>query len=156
MSKDICPVCISEQDEFENHHVIWRYQGGTDDPVNILRVCNSCHGLITRGNKKDRIPRDMMCVAYKLAEHGLEFIRKSGASGDSPLGALLLEISNGVSEEDADRLLKHCGMEMYFTYHKIISGKIPHDDKWYEEGTKVTPINTLILGRIVPGLDQLQ
>jgi 5-methylcytosine-specific restriction endonuclease McrA len=33
----------------EVHHVIWRYNGGTDDPSNLMTVCPNCHDLIHHG-----------------------------------------------------------------------------------------------------------
>ena len=58
---EFCPVCQTEQAEFDKHHVVWRMNGGSDDPINKLRVCKSCHALLTFGNKKDRVPRDIAC-----------------------------------------------------------------------------------------------
>ena len=33
----------------EVHHVIWRFNGGSDDPTNLMTVCPNCHDLIHHG-----------------------------------------------------------------------------------------------------------
>lgn len=30
MNKQICPVCQTEQEEFDKHHVVWKSEGGSE------------------------------------------------------------------------------------------------------------------------------
>ena len=42
---DFCVFC-GTKDGIEQHHVVPKAEGGTDDPTNILTVCGAHHGLI--------------------------------------------------------------------------------------------------------------
>lgn len=44
---DECAFC-GETDDLETHHIIPRKFGGTDDDVNLLRVCGHCHKVLER------------------------------------------------------------------------------------------------------------
>jgi hypothetical protein len=118
MSKKLCPVCLKEKTQFEAHHVVWRAEGGSGDPVNLLDICKSDHALITRGDDEDRIPRDLACFAHQMGKYGLTFLLKSNALFDkeSAFGQPFVEKYGTESAEEVDRLLKHIGKEMYYKY----------------------------------------
>lgn len=118
MSKQLCPICLKEKTQFEGHHVVWRADGGSDDPTNILDVCKTDHALITRGDDEDRIPRDLACFAHQMGIHGLTFLLKSNVifSKHSAFGSSFVEAHSGESAEELDRTLKHIGKEMYYKY----------------------------------------
>lgn len=99
----ICPLCLDERSEFDRHHVIWRSEGGTDDPVNILPICRTCHAIASFGNSEDAGRLNAACADYMLALHGLGFWERSGAFSDKytsmrPRGA---EFRRHFSEFDA-------------------------------------------------------
>ena len=49
---DYCELCLRKEYQLPRpeilvaHHIIEYSDGGTDDPLNILIVCSSCHALI--------------------------------------------------------------------------------------------------------------
>lgn len=47
-----CPRCGKLTTEPQRHHIIYRSQGGCDDPQNCLDVCRECHVEIHRNDWK--------------------------------------------------------------------------------------------------------
>lgn len=136
METRVCPICISKQNEFENHHVIWRCEGGTDDPCNILRICNSCHALITRGNEEERKPRDFASVYYNIAIWGLDFVLKACPEprDDDVFVALIynqIEIhkSSRISATRFDHWLRKEFRVKYIQMIAVVLGMVSYDDR---------------------------
>lgn len=126
----ICPICNKKRNpgEFERHHVIWRKDGGSNDPVNLLDICKTCHAIITRGCIEDRIPRETACFSLMLSRFGLTFLLKSNIIfSDHPLwGKAFVEKLANESAEEVDSSLLQKGREMYFKYtDQIIQGDLP-------------------------------
>lgn len=45
-----CRSCgTSGENRLQVHHIVFRSQGGTDDPSNLVTVCWQCHNLIHAG-----------------------------------------------------------------------------------------------------------
>jgi hypothetical protein len=42
-----CQDCGTQEGQFEVHHIISRFHGGTDHPANLKMVCNKCHRKYT-------------------------------------------------------------------------------------------------------------
>ena len=62
---DFCVFC-GTREGIEQHHVVPRVEGGTDDPTNILSVCGTHHGLvhnIRRPAKISQLTRDGLRAA---------------------------------------------------------------------------------------------
>lgn len=78
-----CPLCLEERREYDRHHVIWRCDGGTNDPVNLLDICKTCHAVLTYGNSDDARQRDLACLYYQWAQFGLAFAEKSGLCSET-------------------------------------------------------------------------
>ena len=53
MITENCAVC-GIGGALENHHVIPRSVGGSDDETNLLTVCSYCHGKLHGSNKGER------------------------------------------------------------------------------------------------------
>lgn len=107
----ICPLCQKEKTVFEAHHVIWQMDGGTDDPVNLLKVCKTCHQTINYGDPVDSDELQRRCVFHQLTAHGLSFILKSGLlSSNHPLKEKMLEatgmLTPDISATEADVQMK--------------------------------------------------
>lgn len=55
----------------EHHHIIFRSQGGTDNEVNLIGLCQSCHFAIHHG--KDKKERDRIKnKCYDLIKNDLD------------------------------------------------------------------------------------
>lgn len=75
LTNDICPICLEEKDYFEDHHCILASKGGSDDITNMLRICGSCHALITNGNLKECKPRYLASIFHQQMLYGIEFYK---------------------------------------------------------------------------------
>ena len=113
-----CPLCQKLKIDFEVHHVIWKTDGGTNAPVNLLEICKSCHTTINNGDRRDAASLEIKCVFHQLCEHGLSFVLQSGLlTGRHSLKDRLL---NGIealpadaSALEADLQLKEFGQLVY-------------------------------------------
>jgi len=77
LTNDYCPICLKQEREFENHHCIAKVDGGTDDHFNILRICSTCHAIITRGSVEDRAARAEAARNHQLMYFGIDFFPHS-------------------------------------------------------------------------------
>ena len=111
-----CPICQQERkgEEFEFHHVVGRVAGGSNDPVNLLSICNTCHAILTRGCNEDANPRLLACFFRQLAWYGLNFLLRSGLKDSHPVWGKYIrgEVEMGASELDGS--LKEAGWMKYF------------------------------------------
>jgi len=73
LTKNYCPICLQQKNTFENHHCVPSSEGGSDDYVNRLIICNSCHSLITNGCYEDRYPRFLTAVYHQSYVYGIDF-----------------------------------------------------------------------------------
>lgn len=44
-----CQKCHAQKTKFRVHHIVFRGQGGTDAPSNLITLCESCHEKLHRG-----------------------------------------------------------------------------------------------------------
>lgn len=138
----ICPLCLKRRQEFEKHHVIWRSDGGSNDPVNLLPICKTCHAIINNGSIEDRAPRYFACFYHQLGEYGIEFIQKSNAlkSKKIPWPKSVEDQFHNLIDTDPeklDQMLKGIGWFMYDKHQQQImdisfSGP-DKPDSFYEE-----------------------
>lgn len=141
----ICPLCLKRRREIEKHHVIWRSDGGSNDPVNLLPICKTCHAIINNGSIEDLRPRVLACFYYQLAEHGLSFIQKSNALKSKKIPwpkEIERQYANLVDTdpEKLDQVLKGVGWFMYDRYQQqimdiFLSGPDKPDSS-YKENTE--------------------
>lgn len=73
LTNNYCPICLKKRAEFEIHHCIPSNHGGTNDSHNMLRLCNTCHALITNGCFEDREPRFKAAMNHQMMYFGVSF-----------------------------------------------------------------------------------
>lgn len=72
-----CPVCLRQKSYFENHHCVARSNSGQDGYKNVLRICASCHAIITRGCLEERWQMENAALFHQVMYFGLDvFPRK--------------------------------------------------------------------------------
>lgn len=80
---DIAP--LSYDGALYVHHVVYRSQGGPDDPANAVTLCDLCHGVI-HGSRSGTGFRSFHCMKDKRCQR--VFCRRENimtGSADSPL-----------------------------------------------------------------------
>jgi hypothetical protein len=75
LTNNYCPICLMQKTEFENHHCIEASKGGSDDYVNRLGICKSCHSIINNGSTKDKKPRIEASINHQIYLYGIEFYK---------------------------------------------------------------------------------
>ncbi|MHB0876581.1 MAG: HNH endonuclease signature motif containing protein [Anaerolineae bacterium] len=134
LTNDYCPLCLKQRDEFQVHHVVARNEGGLDRLQNLLRVCCSCHALITMGNWQERVPRDMAALYHQTMHYGSDaWVRKKLDYEDSLSEDLLpaarfldraldhlMAMDSGMRDE-ADGLLRAYARTQYIYHLRVIS-----------------------------------
>ena len=75
LTNNYCPICLKQHKEFEGHHCIPASLGGSDDYVNMLIICNSCHSLITNGCEEDRNARFLCAINHQISIYGIDFYK---------------------------------------------------------------------------------
>jgi hypothetical protein len=100
-------------------------EGGSDDPINLLKVCKTCHALITFGCIEDRTPRDMAAFMYQLGTFGLNFLLASNFY-QHRIGQKLIDgCPAGMGAKDFDKHLRELGQQLYRYYLDASKSKIP-------------------------------
>lgn len=90
LSGDHCPICLERKIEFEIHHCIWSSDGGPNTPSNLLRICNSCHAIVTRGSKEERIPKNQAALHHQVMHFGLDLFRHALEIGSKGAAAVFV------------------------------------------------------------------
>ena len=90
LSGDYCPICLQRKMEFEIHHCIWSSDGGPSTPSNLLRICNSCHAVITRGSKEERIPKNQAAFHHQVMHFGLDLFHHALATGEKSTATIFV------------------------------------------------------------------
>jgi len=75
LSDDHCPICLHRKIDFEIHHCLWKTDGGPDTSSNLLRICNSCHAVITRGSIEERLPKNQAAFHHQVMQFGFGLFR---------------------------------------------------------------------------------
>lgn len=122
-----CPLCGKSKTEFQKHHVVWKMDGGSDDKINLIEICKTCHLTLTTGNIEDATPLNRAAFAYQMKEHGMDFLAQSNAlEVDSlPFGKLLAEfiaLSPDTDPELLNNAVKLSGLMAYEMSIKEIRG----------------------------------
>lgn len=132
-----CPICKRDRksNEFEVHHVVGRAAGGSNDPVNLLSICNTCHAIVTRGCDEDANPRLLACFFHQLAWYGLNFLLKSGLKDSHPVWGKYIRGDVEIGASELDDGLKEAGWAKYFEFIKEIEQQayyipLPQMVKW--------------------------
>src|SRR3972149_4693578 len=69
----VCKICHQVREDFDGHHVVPRGYGGKNSYLNVLRICKTCHSIISFGNNDDAYVRQMACIALQQARFGLHW-----------------------------------------------------------------------------------
>jgi hypothetical protein len=91
LGDDYCPICLRKKAQFHIHHCIATSEGGLDEIQNLLRVCRSCHALITSGGVEDSVPRYMAAFYHQLAQFGVKFFPRRQRERGRSAGASFFE-----------------------------------------------------------------
>ena len=81
LSGNFCPLCLAQKSQFDIHHCIASAGGGTNDPRNLLRICRSCHVVLTAGSIEDRIPKERAAFWHQVAHFGFDFFPPLNSHG---------------------------------------------------------------------------
>lgn len=135
LSNNYCPVCLNQKKNYENHHCIPSKDGGFDEYYNILRVCSTCHAIITRGSVEDCIPMFFSAVYHQIMYFGMKFIPKGSSNKGRYKGRNFLkkypkfkrevDYYNMISREEQEMYnnsFKTIGKYFYQYYRDIIRG----------------------------------
>ena len=139
--KRLCPICLEQREYFESHHVIWKndYDGGSNDPINLLDICLTCHAILTYG-ESESIWYDRACVGHQWATYGLNFeLRCRKDIGKSKLINRFIEVKKlGFAWEPdcrwVDESIKKIGIAQYNVAMGVIHGIITEDEV-YDQGS---------------------
>jgi hypothetical protein len=88
-----CPICLNQKREFDEHHCIWSSDGGTDEYFNMLRVCRTCHAVLTWGSVEDRVPKDLAAFYHQVLYFGLEFFPRNNFRKSRHIDRNFLELN---------------------------------------------------------------
>lgn len=139
LSNNICPLCLKTRADFEGHHCVPASEGGSDDNVNVLLICNTCHSLITNGCKEDLTPRYLACIYHQILAYGVSFYmmnpennkrfsnKDMGLYKNRPHIKEMLDYYNKLDENDKikfDNDMKRDAIYFYKYYRNIVQGYI--------------------------------
>lgn len=143
LTNNYCPICLNQKDSFEDHHCIPASEGGSDDYVNILRTCNSCHSLITNGCEEERISRYLCAINHQLSIFGIKFIlmnplnnkryknRDMGLYIYRPYYKETIDLYNKLKENEKlefNEALKKESVYWYKYYRNVVKNIIPYNN----------------------------
>ena len=81
LSEDFCPICLTQKQQFHTHHCIESRDGGSNDSRNLLRICQSCHVVLTSGSFEDRLSRGRAAWWHQIAHFGIGFLPSADSRG---------------------------------------------------------------------------
>ena len=143
LTNNYCPICLNQKDSFEYHHCIPASEGGSDDYVNILCICNSCHSLITNGCEEERYARHMSAINHQLSIHGIEFIlmnptnnkryknKDMGLYKHRPNFKEIIELYSQLNENEKsnfNKALKKESLYWYKYFRNVVKNIIPYNN----------------------------
>lgn len=112
---DMCPLCWRTGRAFENHHCVFRSDGGSDRHTNILPICRTCHATISFGDGKEARPLEAACLAHRLANHGVMFVYRERHSGHGLIRSLAERWrASELSAREADKVMRDAGLRIFF------------------------------------------
>lgn len=136
--KSLCPICLKYREAFEEHHVIWKndHDGGSNDFINLLDICKTCHAILTFGEWESAW-YDRACVAHQMASYGLNFelrCRKDISKSDflkKFIEAIRLDFK--IDCRKADEYIRKIGIAQYNVAMGVIHGIITEDEVYDHE-----------------------
>jgi hypothetical protein len=137
LTNDFCPICLKRKKQFEIHHCIWKSDGGTRSPLNLLKVCNTCHALMSFGDVDDVETRDQAAFMHQLTHFGMRLVAEQVPSGVEQSERTFLGVRPKMRElvrsylvaDEADRELVDRMIpplaRAYYQYHRDIARAVP-------------------------------
>lgn len=104
LANNICPLCLSAKNAMEFHHCIAKVEGGSDQGKNLLKICKTCHVIITNGSEEDRLPREWAAQYHQIMYFGLAFFPRKAHPSRSGNSSCYLE-----SRPESRELLRTLG-----------------------------------------------
>ena len=81
LSENFCPICLTQKQQFDIHHCIESQDGGPNNARNLLRICRSCHVVLTSGSLEDRHPKGLAALWHQIAHFGIDSLPSSDSCG---------------------------------------------------------------------------
>ena len=141
LTNNICPLCLKKKESFEGHHCIPASEGGSDDNVNILYICKSCHTIITNGCAEDISVRSKCAICHQISIFGINFFLMNplnnkryknedmGLYENRPEYKQIIDYYNKLEKEGKTQFnvsLKQKMLYFYKYYRFIIKDQIPN------------------------------
>lgn len=113
-----CIGCLEYYPEAQTHvhHVHPEFAGGVNSQRNLLRTCDSCHGILTFGTNWKAWALTRLCENYMMATYGLRFCLQPGEGH----GELLRETWLSPEFEEAVRFEFPNGGASIFDRYKLL------------------------------------
>lgn len=151
LENSYCPLCLKQKKDFEIHHCIWSIGGGTSDYFNLLKICKSCHVIITHGSKDDKFLLNDAVFYHQQYYFGINFFpKKNPAKGrhqhvnyldNNPQIKKLIDNFSTFTNDfqfTVDEKLKKDGRIFYQLFRDIYLGKWPYDQNFIKQFTMIT------------------
>jgi hypothetical protein len=140
LKNNYCPICLKQRKQFESHHCVPAAIGGSDDYVNKLVICNSCHRLITNGCEEDSNPRHLTAIYHQIYIFGIDFY-KMNPKNNSRFGNKDMGLYKNVPHMK----------ELLDEYEKLNDNKkVELNNKFKNEALYYYKYNRSIVGEIIP------
>lgn len=81
LSEDFCPICLKQKQQFDIHHCIASSDGGPNDYRNLLRICRSCHVVLSAGSIENKFPKAQAAFWHQIAYFGFDFFPSLNSRG---------------------------------------------------------------------------
>lgn len=98
LTENYCPICLKQRIHFDKHHCIWASEGGTDSFTNLLKICRTCHAVITGGCVDEMAPKNLAAFHHQIIYFGFNFIPRHPVKKAKYQGRSFLEKKPGISE----------------------------------------------------------
>ena len=119
--------------------------GGSDEGVNILSLCKTCHAIATNGDDSDQFIYLMAAHAHQVMVYGLEFYLMKPDNSSRYKGVNLYDtrpyikdMADIIKKMDQDtynkenQRLKEEGLFMYKVFREIARGEYIHKNDFYK------------------------
>lgn len=70
--KYTCQKCKKKNLKFQIHHIVFRSNGGTDAPANLITLCEACHTALHKQPKAQEESLKLQKIAQRPSKHATE------------------------------------------------------------------------------------
>jgi DNA-binding transcriptional ArsR family regulator len=78
-----CRICGAADRQLEVHHATPQSDGGSDDPENLLTLCDRCHTLVHSRTREEEVPLDPEETRVDMTQSDLAIIKALSEVGAS-------------------------------------------------------------------------